>query len=127
MGQKVVAPSSEDPEEDILTPQAPSIAFPLAKPLVAPEPQVSASWNLPGYFQHAAAAVNFFRFCQEEKEEENQPPRFQLSSLSPQERIDYSHLIEELGESLSFSGDQMLKYVRILYIQYIKKNINSLK
>uniref|UniRef100_A0A3B5LZJ7 DNA topoisomerase II binding protein 1 n=1 Tax=Xiphophorus couchianus TaxID=32473 RepID=A0A3B5LZJ7_9TELE len=77
MGQKVVAPSSEDPEEDILTPQAPSIAFPLAKPLVAPEPQVSASWNLP--------------------EEENQPPRFQLSSLSPQERIDYSHLIEELG------------------------------
>ncbi|XP_014869751.1 DNA topoisomerase 2-binding protein 1 [Poecilia latipinna] len=72
MGQKVVAPPSEDPEEDILTPKAPSIAFPLAKPLVAPEPQ-------------------------EEKEEEKQPPRFQLSSLSPQERIDYSHLIEELG------------------------------
>uniref|UniRef100_A0A3P9NDX8 DNA topoisomerase II binding protein 1 n=1 Tax=Poecilia reticulata TaxID=8081 RepID=A0A3P9NDX8_POERE len=75
MGQKVVAPPSEDPEDDILTPKAPSIAFPLAKPLVAPEPQ-------------------------EEKEEEKQPPRFQLSSLSPQERIDYSHLIEELGESL---------------------------
>lgn len=31
--------------------------------------------------------------------EEKQPPRFQLSSLTPQERIDYSHLIEELGES----------------------------
>lgn len=72
MGLKVMTPPSEDPEEDILTPKAPSIAFPLAKPLVAPEPQ-------------------------EEKKEEKQPPRFQLSSLSPQERIDYSHLIEELG------------------------------
>ncbi|KAM4544166.1 DNA topoisomerase 2-binding protein 1 isoform 1-T2 [Fundulus diaphanus] len=72
MGQKFMMPPSEDPEEDILTPKAPSIAFPLAKPLVAPEPQ-------------------------EEKKEEKQPPRFQLSSLSPQERIDYSHLIEELG------------------------------
>uniref|UniRef100_A0AAX7URN1 BRCT domain-containing protein n=1 Tax=Astatotilapia calliptera TaxID=8154 RepID=A0AAX7URN1_ASTCA len=58
-------------ENDVLTPKAPSIAFPLANPAVAPEPQ--------------------------EKKEEKQPPRFQLSSLSPQERIDYSHLIEELG------------------------------
>ncbi|XP_015251316.1 PREDICTED: DNA topoisomerase 2-binding protein 1 [Cyprinodon variegatus] len=71
MGQKVRSPPSEDPEEDMLTPKAPSIAFPLPKPLAAPEPQ--------------------------EKEEKKQPPRFQLSSLSPQERIDYSHLIEELG------------------------------
>uniref|UniRef100_A0A672J094 DNA topoisomerase II binding protein 1 n=1 Tax=Salarias fasciatus TaxID=181472 RepID=A0A672J094_SALFA len=31
------------------------------------------------------------------RKEEKQPPRFQLSSLSPQERIDYSCLIEELG------------------------------
>uniref|UniRef100_A0AAX7VYG1 BRCT domain-containing protein n=1 Tax=Astatotilapia calliptera TaxID=8154 RepID=A0AAX7VYG1_ASTCA len=62
---------SELPENDVLTPKAPSIAFPLANPAVAPEPQ--------------------------EKKEEKQPPRFQLSSLSPQERIDYSHLIEELG------------------------------
>ncbi|XP_037829239.1 DNA topoisomerase 2-binding protein 1 isoform X2 [Kryptolebias marmoratus] len=72
MGQKVVTPPREEPEDDILTPKAPSIAFPLAKPPVAPEPQ-------------------------EEKKEEKQPPRFQLSSLSPQERIDYCHLIEELG------------------------------
>ncbi|XP_028289233.1 DNA topoisomerase 2-binding protein 1 isoform X2 [Parambassis ranga] len=72
MGQKVMTPVSEEPEKDILTPEAPCIAFPLAIPPVAPEPQ-------------------------EEKEEEKQPPRFQLSSLSPQERIDYSHLIEELG------------------------------
>ncbi|KAM4718821.1 DNA topoisomerase 2-binding protein 1 isoform 2-T2 [Anableps anableps] len=72
MGPKVVMPPSEDPKEDILTPKAPSIAFPLAKPLVAPEPQ-------------------------EEKKEGKKLPRFQLSSLSPQERIDYSHLIEELG------------------------------
>ncbi|KAM6900354.1 DNA topoisomerase 2-binding protein 1 [Xenentodon cancila] len=72
MAKKVMTPPSEDPEEDILTPKAPSIAFPLANPPVAPQPQ-------------------------EEKKEEKQPPRFQLSSLSPQERIDYSHLIEELG------------------------------
>ncbi|KAF3836309.1 hypothetical protein F7725_028867 [Dissostichus mawsoni] len=69
MGQRVTTPPLEEPEMDILTPKAPSIAFPLANPPVAPEPQ----------------------------EEEKQPPRFQLSSLSPQERIDYSHLIEELG------------------------------
>uniref|UniRef100_A0A8C1NYD4 DNA topoisomerase II binding protein 1 n=1 Tax=Cyprinus carpio TaxID=7962 RepID=A0A8C1NYD4_CYPCA len=33
----------------------------------------------------------------EDKEEVKDPPRFLLSSLNPQERIDYSHLIEELG------------------------------
>lgn len=71
MNKKVLMPPPEEPENDILTPKAPSIAFPLAMPAVAPEPQ--------------------------EKKEEKQPPRFQLSSLSPQERIDYSHLIEELG------------------------------
>lgn len=55
------------------------------------------------WFKQAAGAHRFFFFSQEEpeeEEEEKQPPRFQLSSLSPQERIDYSHLIEELGESL---------------------------
>ncbi|KAM3860352.1 DNA topoisomerase 2-binding protein 1 [Diretmus argenteus] len=72
MGQRVMTLPVEEPESDILTPKAPSIAFPLANPLVPPEPQ-------------------------EESEEEKEPPRFQLSSLSPQERIDYSHLIEELG------------------------------
>uniref|UniRef100_A0A4W3IX14 DNA topoisomerase II binding protein 1 n=1 Tax=Callorhinchus milii TaxID=7868 RepID=A0A4W3IX14_CALMI len=55
-------------EELILTPQAPSIAFPLAKPPVAPQP----------------------------KEQPFSTPEFQLSSLNPQERIDYCHLIEEL-------------------------------
>ncbi|XP_029001547.1 DNA topoisomerase 2-binding protein 1 isoform X2 [Betta splendens] len=54
-------------ENNVPTPEAPSIDLP-----VVPEPQ-------------------------QEREEEKPPPRFQLSSLTPQERIDYSHLIEELG------------------------------
>uniref|UniRef100_A0AAY5LCC4 BRCT domain-containing protein n=1 Tax=Esox lucius TaxID=8010 RepID=A0AAY5LCC4_ESOLU len=65
-------PLSSEPEPDLLTPKAPSIAFPLANPPVPPGPQ-------------------------EKSEAEKEPPRFQLSSLNPQERIDYSALIEELG------------------------------
>ncbi|XP_061522443.1 DNA topoisomerase 2-binding protein 1 isoform X1 [Phycodurus eques] len=68
MGKKGSALPQEEPRNNILTPEAPSIAI----PTVAPEPE-------------------------EESEEVKTPPRFQLSSLSPQERIDYSHLIEELG------------------------------
>ena len=34
---------------------------------------------------------------EEERSGEKEPPRFQLSCLNPQERIDYCHLIEELG------------------------------
>uniref|UniRef100_A0A4W5N9F8 DNA topoisomerase II binding protein 1 n=1 Tax=Hucho hucho TaxID=62062 RepID=A0A4W5N9F8_9TELE len=70
MGEKVMTVPGEEPEPDLLTPKAPSIAFPLANPPVPPEPQSEA---------------------------EKEPPRFQLSSLNPQERIDYSALIEELG------------------------------
>ncbi|XP_077410568.1 DNA topoisomerase 2-binding protein 1 isoform X2 [Vanacampus margaritifer] len=69
MGKKATAPPEEDPQHDILTPEAPSIAFPLAKPTVAPKPE----------------------------KELRTPPRFQMSSLAPEERIDYSHLIEVLG------------------------------
>lgn len=58
------------------TPEAPSVAFPISKPAVPPLIEL-----------------------EEESEEEvkEEPPRFLLSSLNPQERIDYSHLIEELG------------------------------
>ncbi|XP_068200123.1 DNA topoisomerase 2-binding protein 1 [Antennarius striatus] len=72
MSKRATTPPTKQPANNILTPEAPSIAFPVTKPPVAPEPQ-------------------------EESKEEKQPPRFQLSSLSPQERINYSHLIEELG------------------------------
>nr|XP_015210452.1 PREDICTED: DNA topoisomerase 2-binding protein 1 [Lepisosteus oculatus] len=61
-------------EGQILTPQAPSTTFPLVNPPVPPQPQE-----------------------QEEEKKAKVQPRFQLSSLNPQERIDYSHLIEELG------------------------------
>uniref|UniRef100_A0A674AT43 DNA topoisomerase II binding protein 1 n=1 Tax=Salmo trutta TaxID=8032 RepID=A0A674AT43_SALTR len=74
MGERVMTVPGEAPEPDLLTPKAPSIAFPLANPPVPPEPQM-----------------------EEESEAEKEPPRFQLSSLNPQERIDYSALIEELG------------------------------
>lgn len=40
MGQNVPTPPSNQPKSNILTPKAPSIAFPLANPPVAPEPQV---------------------------------------------------------------------------------------
>uniref|UniRef100_A0A8C7CJH9 DNA topoisomerase II binding protein 1 n=1 Tax=Oncorhynchus kisutch TaxID=8019 RepID=A0A8C7CJH9_ONCKI len=68
--KKVVPCLQSHSSPDLLTPKAPSIAFPLANPPVPPEPQSEA---------------------------EKEPPRFQLSSLNPQERIDYSALIEELG------------------------------
>uniref|UniRef100_A0A8C4RPB5 DNA topoisomerase II binding protein 1 n=1 Tax=Erpetoichthys calabaricus TaxID=27687 RepID=A0A8C4RPB5_ERPCA len=64
-------------EHVLLTPQAPSIAFPLANPPVAPQPKDQTE--------------------EENQEEEIFQPRFQLSSLNPQERISYCHLIEELG------------------------------
>lgn len=50
-------------------------------------------------FNKLLVLKGFFPLSQEEHKKEKEPPRFQLSSLSPQERIDYSHLIEELGES----------------------------
>ncbi|XP_077100487.1 DNA topoisomerase 2-binding protein 1 isoform X1 [Siphateles boraxobius] len=56
------------------TPEAPSIAFPISKTAAAPLPPI-----------------------EDEDEVKKDPPRFLLSSLNPQERIDYSHLIEELG------------------------------
>ncbi|KAE8596926.1 hypothetical protein XENTR_v10016283 [Xenopus tropicalis] len=60
------------------TPQAPSIAFPLANPPVAPQPKEKPVKP----------------FSEEKTIKER---RFQLSSLDPQERIDYSQLIEEIG------------------------------
>lgn len=78
-------PVCRDPETPIKdhlipTPQAPSIAFPLANPPVAPQPKEKA-------------------VTEDEKvdEEPEKCRKFQLSSLNPQERFDYCHLIEELG------------------------------
>uniref|UniRef100_A0A8D2II29 DNA topoisomerase 2-binding protein 1 n=1 Tax=Urocitellus parryii TaxID=9999 RepID=A0A8D2II29_UROPR len=77
-------PNSEEletPTKDshlIPTPQAPSIAFPLANPPVAPHPGEKIVTT-------------------EESREELKKYIFQLSSLNPQERIDYCHLIEKLG------------------------------
>ncbi|KAM6223874.1 DNA topoisomerase 2-binding protein 1 [Rhynchocyon petersi] len=72
----------ETPVKDsdlIPTPQAPSIAFPLANPPVAPHPREKVVRT------------------EETHEDFKKQYIFQLSSLSPQERIDYCHLIEELG------------------------------
>ncbi|XP_072268414.1 DNA topoisomerase 2-binding protein 1 [Pyxicephalus adspersus] len=74
-GPDLQSPVKEDPL--IPTPQAPSIAFPLANPPVAPQPKEMNE-----------------KPTEDKKEKER---RFQLSSLNPQERIDYSQLIEELG------------------------------
>lgn len=43
MGMKVATPPANKQQDAILTPEAPSIAFPLPKPLVAPEPQVEVN------------------------------------------------------------------------------------
>ncbi|XP_077158778.1 DNA topoisomerase 2-binding protein 1 isoform X2 [Paroedura picta] len=71
-------PVKED--NPLLTPQAPTIAFPLANPPVAPQPKEKV-----------------IKTDQKSKNEPEKQRRFHLSSLNPQERMDYSHLIEELG------------------------------
>uniref|UniRef100_A0A672T7N7 BRCT domain-containing protein n=1 Tax=Sinocyclocheilus grahami TaxID=75366 RepID=A0A672T7N7_SINGR len=68
-----VTPPPAETLQNRETPEALTLAFPTSKPAVPSLPQI------------------------EDKEEVKDPPRFLLSSLNPQERIDYSHLIEELG------------------------------
>ncbi|KAM4705108.1 DNA topoisomerase 2-binding protein 1 [Rhinophrynus dorsalis] len=75
-GRELQSPAKDD--HLIPTPQAPSIAFPLANPPVAPQPKEKTE-----------------RLSIEEDSAKER--RFQLSSLNPQERIDYCQLIEELG------------------------------
>ncbi|XP_066484231.1 DNA topoisomerase 2-binding protein 1 isoform X3 [Tiliqua scincoides] len=70
--------TSTKEDHPILTPLAPAIAFPLANPPVAPQPNVTKT-------------------DQKLDDVPEKQYRFQLSSLNPQERIDYYHLIEELG------------------------------
>ncbi|XP_054984317.1 DNA topoisomerase 2-binding protein 1 isoform X1 [Sorex araneus] len=88
MSEAPKCPSSEEPEaltKDnhlIPTPQAPSIAFPLAKPPVPPHPREKIT------------------VMKETCEDLKKKYIFQLSSLNPQERIDYCHLIEKLGGSV---------------------------
>ncbi|XP_054451194.1 DNA topoisomerase 2-binding protein 1 [Pteronotus mesoamericanus] len=77
-----VSEELETPVKDshlIPTPQAPSIAFPLANPPVAPHPGEKIIT------------------IEETHEDLKKQYIFQLSSLNPQERIDYCHLIEKLG------------------------------
>ncbi|XP_067234177.1 DNA topoisomerase 2-binding protein 1 isoform X2 [Chanodichthys erythropterus] len=69
-----VTPPRVDKLQNPETPEAPTIGFSISKTAAAPLPQI-----------------------EDEEEVKKDPPRFLLSSLNPQERIDYSHLIEELG------------------------------
>ncbi|XP_044311944.1 DNA topoisomerase 2-binding protein 1 [Varanus komodoensis] len=73
-------PETPVKEDLIPTPVAPAIAFPLANPPVAPQPKENVIKVDPKAYGHPEKQF-----------------RFQLSSLIPQERIDYCHLIEELG------------------------------
>ncbi|XP_045153750.1 DNA topoisomerase 2-binding protein 1 [Echinops telfairi] len=78
----MISEDLEAPTKDnhlIPTPQAPSIAFPLANPPVAPHPREKIV------------------ILEETHEDLKKQYIFQLSSLNPQERIDYCHLIEKLG------------------------------
>ncbi|ETE60098.1 DNA topoisomerase 2-binding protein 1-A, partial [Ophiophagus hannah] len=74
----------------IPTPLAPAIAFPLANPPVASQPKGDL----------CSVMVNQYivtKIDQRDNEEPTIMHRFQLSSLNPQERINYYQLIEELG------------------------------
>lgn len=79
---------SEEPDTPIKdhhlipTPQAPSIAFPLPKPPMVPHPTEKVT------------------MMEETHEDLTKKYKFQFSSLNPQERIDYCHLIEKLGGSV---------------------------
>ncbi|XP_051538717.1 DNA topoisomerase 2-binding protein 1-A-like isoform X2 [Myxocyprinus asiaticus] len=72
-----VTPPRVDTLQNPTMPEAPSIAFPVSKPAAPAQPQIKEE--------------------EESEGEVKEPPRFLLSSLNPQERIDYSLLIEELG------------------------------
>uniref|UniRef100_A0A8C9W913 DNA topoisomerase II binding protein 1 n=1 Tax=Scleropages formosus TaxID=113540 RepID=A0A8C9W913_SCLFO len=61
----------------VVTPKTPNTPLSVADPPVSAQPQAQVDVHTDTI--------------------ESEPLRFQLSSLSPQERIDYSHLIEELG------------------------------
>ncbi|XP_026576175.1 DNA topoisomerase 2-binding protein 1 [Pseudonaja textilis] len=69
----------------IPTPLAPAIAFPLANPPVASQPKGDL------------CSIMVTKIDQRDSEEPTIMHRFQLSSLNPQERINYYQLIEELG------------------------------
>ncbi|XP_021513071.1 DNA topoisomerase 2-binding protein 1 isoform X1 [Meriones unguiculatus] len=81
-------PGSEEPETPaadrhlISRPQAPSMAFPLAKPPVAPQP------------------MDKIETLEETHEKLEKQYVFQMSSLNSQERIEYCHLIKNLGGSV---------------------------
>lgn len=112
MRKRPETPPRQEAEARLLTPEAPSIAFPIANPPVPPQPllpQVGSASVSPGpcftlYPSPTHASLRPLRFPPQEEDEEEgeeaaaEPPRFQLSSLTPQERIDYSQLIDELGE-----------------------------
>lgn len=81
-------PGSEEPEAPaaernlIPEPQAPSVAFPLAKPPVAPQPE------------------DKIETLEETHGKLKKQYVFQMSSLNSQERIDYCRLIKDLGGSV---------------------------
>ncbi|XP_053083876.1 DNA topoisomerase 2-binding protein 1 isoform X2 [Pangasianodon hypophthalmus] len=72
-------------------------------PRVNTEPQAPKMPEAPATDSPISKASMLAELQLDEEEErekvvvKKEPPRFQLSSLNPQERIDYSHLIEELG------------------------------
>ncbi|XP_018620716.2 DNA topoisomerase 2-binding protein 1 isoform X2 [Scleropages formosus] len=77
MGKCASTLARKDTESSVVTPKTPNTPLSVADPPVSAQPQAQNE--------------------NESKAQESEPLRFQLSSLSPQERIDYSHLIEELG------------------------------
>lgn len=79
MGQKFTTPPTKEQEKNLLTPVAPSIAFPLANPPVAPEPEVRRK-----YLRYKDICKHFYVSIFLPEGKEGRKAATQISAVLPQ-------------------------------------------